>query len=180
MWIKAAILVDDDNTGQFRHRLRPCVGADRPHEISFDTSVALRRGHSLVGGFDAVIGPGHLLSASVVWHQRFDDRRCRQAAYRKPLHAIHKGATRNLTMNKKVVEFYSFAGQFGLRGFHWRTPCGRISLLPGRPHHAWTDRSSKTGLWSPGQFLGVPAENIVHCRELSRTKISWGMRRSRG
>ena len=108
------------------------VGADRPDEISFDASVPLRRRDGLVGGLDPVIGLGHLLPQSVVRHQRLDNRCRRQTAYRKSLHAVHKGAAADLAVNKEVIEFYGLARQFGFRWLHWLTPFQReYHVSPG-------------------------------------------------
>ena len=76
----------------------------------------LRRRDGLVGGLDPVIGLGHLLPQSVVRHQRLDNRRRRQTAYRKSLHAVHKVTAADLAVNKEVVEFYGLARQFGFVG----------------------------------------------------------------
>jgi hypothetical protein len=100
MRIQAAIFVDHDNTGQFRRRLGPRIGAYRPDEISLDTSVPLRRRDGLVSGLDTVIGLGHLLTKSVVRHQRLDDDRRREAADCKFLYAFHESSAGDLAVDK--------------------------------------------------------------------------------
>ena len=97
--------------GNFARRLGSRVGADGPDEISLDASVPLRRRNGLVAGLDPVVGLGHLLPQRVVRHQRLDDRCRRQAADRKSLHAVHKGAAADHAVNKKVIEFYGLARQ---------------------------------------------------------------------
>jgi len=131
MRVQTPILMDHDYTGQLRYRLGAGVGADRPHEISLDASVALRGGHSLVSGLDPVIGAGNLLAQSIIRHQCFDNRGGRQTAC-KSLHALHKGAATNLTVNEIVVELYGFDGQFGFYPFHWLTPAAIIPSATGR------------------------------------------------
>ena len=72
--------MDHDYAGQLRYRLGAGVGADRPHEISLDASVALRGWHDLVSGLDPVIGARNLLAQRIIRHQCIDNRGCRQTA----------------------------------------------------------------------------------------------------
>ena len=158
MRIQTAIFVDHDNAGQFRRRLGSCVGADRPDEISFDASVPLRRRDGLVGGLDPVIGLGYLLPQSVVRHQRFDNRCRRQTADRKSLHAVHEVTAADLAVNKKVIEFYGLARQFGFGWLHWLTPFQRIyhfvrhEVVPGPA----TGSIAVRGVVEPGGEAGPP------------------------
>src|SRR5213079_1624790 len=100
---------------------------DRPHQISFDASVPLRRRDSLVCCLDPIVGPGHLLPQSVVRHQGFDNHRRPQTAHRKSLHTVRKVTATDLAMNKEVVEFYGFTWKFGSRWFHRQIPFRNIS-----------------------------------------------------
>ena len=108
MGVQTPILMDHDYAGQLRYRLGAGVGAERPHKIALDASIALRRGNGLVSGLDSVIGAGNLLAQRIIRHQRIDNRGCRQTA-RQPLNAIHKSAATNLTVNEIVVELDGFA-----------------------------------------------------------------------
>ena len=128
------------------------VGADRPDEISFDASIALRRGNGLVAGLDAVIVLGQPVGRGVVGHQRLDDRRSRQTANGQALHAVHKGAAADHAMDKKVVEFYGLGRQFGFRGLHRLTPFQRRSLpgLQGHRPRCYHPNTRKNGAyWGP-------------------------------
>src|SRR5258708_29818524 len=114
--------MNDNDTGQFHRRRTSAVGADRPHEISFDASVSLRRWNGLVRALDTVTVLGHLLTQHVVRHQRFDDGCRSQTASRKSLHAPRKVAAADPAMNKEIVEFDSLFGQLGSGWFHRVTP----------------------------------------------------------
>src|SRR5258708_5228862 len=114
--------MNDNDTGQFHRRRRPAVGADGPHEISFDASVSLRRWDGLVRGLDTVIGLGHLLTRGVVGHERVDDGCRSQTASSKSLHAPRKVAAADPAMNKEIVEFDSLFGQLRSGWFHRVTP----------------------------------------------------------
>src|ERR1700722_5354285 len=135
MRIQPPILMDHDYAGQLRYRLGAGVSADRPHEISLDASVALRRGNGLVSGLDSVIGAGNLLAQRIIRHQCMDNRGCRQTAHQS-LHALHKGAATNLTVNEIVVELYGFARKLGFCWFHWLTPVrdNTICFWPRAPY----------------------------------------------
>src|SRR5580698_3742597 len=131
MRVQASILMDHNYAGQLRYRFGAGVGADRPHQISLNTSVALRGLYSLVSGLDPVIGAGNLLAQSIIRHQCIDNRGCRQTA-RESLYALDKVATTNLTVNEIVVEFYGFARKFWFCRFHWLTPAEIIPSISGR------------------------------------------------
>jgi hypothetical protein len=124
--------MDDDNAGQFRNRRRPGIGAYRPYQVSFNAPVALRRRDSFVSGLDPIIGPGHLLAQGIIRHQRLNNGRRRQAAHRQSLHTVQEVTPTHFTMNKAVVELYSFDRQFGFRRFHRFHPLRRITPAPPR------------------------------------------------
>ena len=125
MRIQAAIFVDDDNPGQLRRRRVSCVGTHRPHEISLDDAVSLRRRDGFVSGIDPVIGSGHLLPQGVVRHQRFDNCCRSQPAYGKSLHTGHKVTPTDLAVNEEVIQLYRLTRQFGFRWLHCQAPFER-------------------------------------------------------
>src|ERR1700683_5620578 len=145
MRIQTSIFMDDKNTGQLRYRLGSCVGTHRPNEISLDAAVPLRRRDGLVCGLDPVIGLGHLLPTSVVGHQRLDDRGSRETAYRKSLHAVHKGTATDHAVNKEVIEFYGLARPFGSRWLHWLAPFQTIPRLLTALHQKLNQLSLTSG-----------------------------------
>src|SRR5207249_8589654 len=114
-----AVLVHDENAGQFRFRFGAGIGTEGPDEIALDAPVSVGRRHSLVGGLDSLVGLGHLLSERVVRHQCVDERRRGQTGHGETLCPFEKITTADLTMNVPVVKFYGFAGNLRSVWLHW-------------------------------------------------------------
>src|SRR5215469_7051403 len=108
MRIQAAVLVDDDDTGELRGHRAARVGADRPDQIPLDASVALRRGDGFVGSFDALIALRDLLAKGVVWHEGLRKRGDGDAGGCEFLETVHEVAAADFTVDEEIVELDGF------------------------------------------------------------------------
>jgi hypothetical protein len=112
MRIQSTVLVNDENSGEFRRRLAARIGAERPDEIAPDVPIPIRRRNGFIARLDAVAVLVNLLPQGVIRHQCLDNGCSSKTADGETLHPIEKVTTTDLAVNEARVQVHRFSGNF--------------------------------------------------------------------
>src|SRR5262245_30098182 len=102
MRIQTAVFVDDQNCWKFSCSIR------RPHQVSLDASVALRRRNGRVLRLESLVILRYLLSEHIIGLQQIPDCRNRKTADGELTSSLYEISPSDLTVDIEIVQLDEF------------------------------------------------------------------------